>query len=220
MTILLPFVELVQQTDPRIILYTFIGITALAAIILATVITSIKFYTYLYQSFEKRIPSTDELAETVTLLSDRVSKLERKSIQEHKRTFWLENILYLAVETIDNLNGRIIFLGDIPPPVPKALEDWKITQNEWKKDTHNTPARLLLEMHRLINEHFNLSEIATLAMGLSVNPDELGDGRLSDRSRNLILAMDRENRLYQLADHCNTVRPTIDWPTFPERYSD
>lgn len=69
----------------------------------------------------------------------------------------------------------------------------------------------LFELWRLIDHHFNESELKTLAFALAVDYESLGQGGKSDRARELIGYMERQGKLGLLLDWCTEMRPNVEW---------
>lgn len=69
----------------------------------------------------------------------------------------------------------------------------------------------LFELWRLIDHHFNESELRTLAFALAVEYESLGQGGKSDRVRELIGHMERQGKLRLLLDWCMEMRPNVVW---------
>ena len=68
----------------------------------------------------------------------------------------------------------------------------------------------------LVSRHFNLEELRTLSFDLGVNPDELGGQGLSGVARELILYLQRRDRLPDLLAALRAERPSVAWPTAAE----
>ncbi len=70
-----------------------------------------------------------------------------------------------------------------------------------------TLTRLATDLRRLFSE----DEIDQLAFEIGVNPDELAGEGIVERSRNLVLMMDRRNKLGALVAAMRAARPEAKW---------
>jgi len=68
----------------------------------------------------------------------------------------------------------------------------------------------------LVSRHFSLEELRTLSFDLGVNPDVLGGQGLSGVARELILNLQRRDRLPDLLAFLRAERPSVAWPTDAE----
>jgi hypothetical protein len=66
-------------------------------------------------------------------------------------------------------------------------------------------------LHNKISGYFNLEELKTLCMDLSVDFDSLPGQGKSEKIRELILYLNRTSRLFELADILPKDRPNVDW---------
>ena len=76
-------------------------------------------------------------------------------------------------------------------------------------------ATYLTQLHRLLNQAFNLEEVRTLCFELGIEYDDLGGEGRSDRSRELIRLMARQGRLPNLVTVATEKRPQLVWPSVP-----
>lgn len=68
------------------------------------------------------------------------------------------------------------------------------------------------QIRDLISSSFNLEEFRTLCADLGVPYDDLPGEGLTARIRELILRLDREQRLDDLLNFCAHLRPKLTWP--------
>ncbi len=71
----------------------------------------------------------------------------------------------------------------------------------------------MVEMHELLDEHFAEDELRTLVFNLHYDYDNIPGETKSGKARELVLLMDRENRLKMLVSECRRKRPSVSWPT-------
>lgn len=74
---------------------------------------------------------------------------------------------------------------------------------------------LLVEIHDLIDDTFDLPEFRDLCARLGIKYDNLRGETLSDRIHDLVQMMDRREQLGDLLKLCAELRPNIDWPELP-----
>jgi hypothetical protein len=73
----------------------------------------------------------------------------------------------------------------------------------------------LAALHNNINQYFSLEEIRTICFNLSIDYDSIpGEGK-SAKTRELILALARLDRLPVLAGTVQEQRPNVPWPAIP-----
>lgn len=85
---------------------------------------------------------------------------------------------------------------------PPALPEW--------------PARL----RDMLVEYFNLDDLASLCLALSVDFDELGEGPKSRRVIRLLRLLAGSGRLPDLLHQCAALRPGLDWATLQEKVTE
>lgn len=69
----------------------------------------------------------------------------------------------------------------------------------------------LTELHQLLTQYFNEEELQTLAFQLGVRYDSLLTEGKTNKARELVLYMERRNRIPELLDQCREARPNINW---------
>ncbi len=72
---------------------------------------------------------------------------------------------------------------------------------------------------RLIDSHFNKSELASLCFDLEIDIENLPGETKWDKARELISFMQRQKRLEKLILKCQEIRPTVDWQAVNENHS-
>ncbi|MCP4362094.1 MAG: hypothetical protein GY796_29145, partial [Chloroflexi bacterium] len=73
-------------------------------------------------------------------------------------------------------------------------------------------ANLLVQIHDLIDDTFNLTEFRDLCLRLGVKYDNLRGETLSERIHNLVQRLNRQRRLDDLLNFCARLRPKVEWP--------
>jgi hypothetical protein len=76
-------------------------------------------------------------------------------------------------------------------------------------------ASYLAELHRLLNQCFNLEEIKTVCLQLNVDHESIAGEEKPSRIRELLLALGRNGRLPELVALAQEERPHISWPPVP-----
>ncbi len=76
----------------------------------------------------------------------------------------------------------------------------------------NSKNQLLVQIHDLIEDTFNLEEFRDLCFRLGVKYDNLRGDNLSARIRDLVETMYRRRRLGDLLNFCARLRPHVEWP--------
>lgn len=71
---------------------------------------------------------------------------------------------------------------------------------------------LLIQIHDLINEAFDLEEFRELCLHLEVKYDNLRGETLSARIHDLVQQQKRQGKLDNLLHWCGHLRPNIEWP--------
>ena len=79
-------------------------------------------------------------------------------------------------------------------------------------------ASYLTELHRLLNQHFNLAEIQDLCFQLNVDYESVPGDEKPSRIRALLLALGRNGRLSELITLVQRERPNVDWPPVPDDF--
>ena len=77
-------------------------------------------------------------------------------------------------------------------------------------------AAYLIDLHQLLDRHFDLEEFRTLCVALDVKYDNLRGEGLSARMRELVLLLWRDGRLPHLVAEARKKRPHISWPDVPQ----
>lgn len=72
-----------------------------------------------------------------------------------------------------------------------------------------SPAELRLVLMQILAERFNISELKTLCFNMQIDPESLGHAAKPDMARELILHLDRRNRLGELLPAIRKLRPDI-----------
>lgn len=81
--------------------------------------------------------------------------------------------------------------------------------------TQQAKPDLLAQIRDLIYEYFNLEEFTDLCFRLGVRYDDLSGDGLSGRIRDLVLRLERQDRLDDLLTFCAHLRPKVAWPELP-----
>mgnify|MGYP002712995940 CR=1 FL=1 len=76
----------------------------------------------------------------------------------------------------------------------------------------------LTELHQLLNQYFNLSEIRTLCLSLNVDYESVAGEEKPARIRELLLGLGRNGRLPQLITLLQQERPKVNWPPVPDNF--
>ncbi|GIK56246.1 MAG: hypothetical protein HND44_16740 [Chloroflexi bacterium] len=71
---------------------------------------------------------------------------------------------------------------------------------------------LLIQIHDLINDAFDLDEFRELCLHLEVKYDNLSGGTLSARIHDLVQRQNRQGQLDNLLYWCGYLRPNFNWP--------
>ncbi len=79
-------------------------------------------------------------------------------------------------------------------------------------------ASYLTKLHQLLNEYFNLEEIRTLCFNLNVDYESVAGDEKPSRSRELLMALARRNRLPDLLTRLQEDRPHVEWPPLPDDF--
>jgi hypothetical protein len=75
------------------------------------------------------------------------------------------------------------------------------------------PIRTRSGLQWLIVKHFDMQELMQLCFDIGVMWDLLPGDALDAKARELVLKMERENRIYKLIGECEKARPNVDWPS-------
>ena len=82
-----------------------------------------------------------------------------------------------------------------------------------KHQTNSFPEpELLTALHQLLIQHFDDSELQTLCFDLGVDYENLPGQTKADKARELVEYMQRRNRLADLIQLCQQLRPSATWP--------
>jgi hypothetical protein len=81
--------------------------------------------------------------------------------------------------------------------------------------TQQPKPELLAQIRDLIYEHFDQEEFTDLCFRLGVRYDDLRGDTLSGRVRDLVLRLERQDRLDDLLTFCAHLRPKVAWPELP-----
>lgn len=73
----------------------------------------------------------------------------------------------------------------------------------------------LAAVHELLAKHFNEEELKTLCFGLGLDYDNLPAAGKDNKARELVLYLERYNRITELKTMINNLRPDMSWPTTP-----
>lgn len=77
---------------------------------------------------------------------------------------------------------------------------------------------MLAQLSSLITNHFDLEELRSLCLELSVDYDSLrGEGKAS-KSRELVLLLARNDALESLHKSVSNIRPNVNWPPIPKQF--
>ncbi|VAW43015.1 hypothetical protein MNBD_CHLOROFLEXI01-1846 [hydrothermal vent metagenome] len=68
------------------------------------------------------------------------------------------------------------------------------------------------ELHNLIDQRFNLEELKTLCFNLHVDYDSLPSEGKRAKIRELILGFERIDKINELVEKCQEMRPSVSWP--------
>ncbi|MCB8980698.1 MAG: hypothetical protein H6657_25080 [Ardenticatenaceae bacterium] len=79
-------------------------------------------------------------------------------------------------------------------------------------------ATYLSQLHQLLNQHFNLAEIRTLVLDLSIDYESVAGEEKPSRIRELLLELARNGRLPELVTLAQEQRPHVEWPTVPDDF--
>ena len=71
---------------------------------------------------------------------------------------------------------------------------------------------LIVHLHRLLVTHYDVEELRTLCFQLGIAYDDLPGTTKSGRARELLLFLQRRQRLPELVDRGKRERPEIPWP--------
>jgi two-component system, NtrC family, response regulator AtoC len=69
----------------------------------------------------------------------------------------------------------------------------------------------LSRLHQLISQGFNDSELRTLCLDLDIYYDDLPDEGRTNKARELVQLMQRQNRVTELVEICRRLRPNVEW---------
>ncbi|NJN54386.1 MAG: hypothetical protein HC804_06305 [Anaerolineae bacterium] len=73
----------------------------------------------------------------------------------------------------------------------------------------------LFELQKLLATHYNLQELRTLALRLTVDLEDVGGETRAEKARELTLLLARQNRLPELLLALQQERPLVAWPPLP-----
>ena len=79
-------------------------------------------------------------------------------------------------------------------------------------------ASYLTTLHHLLNQHFNLEDIRTLCFNLNVDYESVPGAEKQSRIRELLLALGRNDNLFELVTLVQNLRPRIAWPPVPDDF--
>ncbi len=79
-------------------------------------------------------------------------------------------------------------------------------------------ANYLTELHKLLNQHFDLAEIRTLCFQLNVDYESLAGEEKPSQIRELLLGLARNGRLPELITKVQKERPNVAWPYVPQDF--
>ena len=78
----------------------------------------------------------------------------------------------------------------------------------------------IASVSRILERHFDISELRGLCMGLGVDYDNLGGETLPDKARELTGYMDRRGRMLELIEAIRRARPKVDTKSLYGNLSD
>ncbi len=76
------------------------------------------------------------------------------------------------------------------------------------------------QLRQLLTTHFNRDELKTLCHDLGVNFDELPEGSITGQARELIHLLRRQDKLAELLELVQKLRPKVGWPLLDEIVAD
>ncbi|HEX6386330.1 MAG TPA: hypothetical protein VF177_16790, partial [Anaerolineae bacterium] len=79
-------------------------------------------------------------------------------------------------------------------------------------------ASYLSNLHRLLNQYFNLEEIRTLCFQMNVDYESVRGEEKPSRIRELLIALGRNGRLPELVELVRRERPRVSWPPVPDDF--
>ena len=124
---------------------------------------------------------------------------------------WVTPVLYMR--SPDGKLFDVQTAGTLPTRKPKPRSQLPIiTEPDVTTDIEReVSGSLLTRLHEQLTQAFNLPELHNLCFELGVEFEELPGERLSDKARELLLYMERRERLGALLALCAQKRPHLNW---------
>lgn len=84
-------------------------------------------------------------------------------------------------------------------------------QQRWNRHYGDDVIQYLKRIRDCIVAHFDDSEFRTLCFDIGINYDDLEGETISDKTRELVLMMNRNGRCDELVEYCKSKRPKVDF---------
>jgi hypothetical protein len=163
-----------------------------------------------------RRPDTKEierLTERSRLLEKRVKTLEADNIANYAETRRLVRIIYDLLEGVMSLRAQLKGVEIDPVWEPtERVKRWLMDHNGIGLPFVETNWSRLVKLQGVMEEAFNDSELRDIAFHFNISYDNLTGSTLRDRIRELILHLERRNRIDELIRLCKQLRPNVEWP--------
>jgi hypothetical protein len=107
------------------------------------------------------------------------------------------------------LRGQIVELGHTPVPPPPWLV---VTGGAGMGDAGPTAESVLVMVYQRVMKHFDMEEIADLALRVGIDGEAFGGDTQPGRARELVEYAVRHGKLSELVKEARRQRPAVDWP--------
>ena len=152
------------------------------------------------------LPQSDNAQARVDLLIDYLHNKTHKSFQENALILFIK-VLSQRIDPGDNLHANLEHLiGDLI--VAREYRSYLPFQSKYGRE--------LVSIAGLMRDSINLSELKSICFELVVDYDELPGGILSEKTHELVLFLNRQERIPELLALMQKLRPKIDWSTVYE----